>query len=403
MRAVAPTLVFDTGDFCGTADKPYGYNTDLMIDIMKMIGYEAVTVGEADLGRGLEYLKGASTRGGFDIVVANIYRNGEEHVRPFRPYVIKKIGGRRYGIVGVIGKEEKGANRLQFVYVEPQVLETEGIVLTDPLVALKEIVPTLRKKCDVVVVLAHTGLDRAKEIATIIPGIDVVLVGHGPSSNAAPERSGAIVAKCGQRSDRLGTVRLVSEGRHVIDFSGDALSLVQDKMPFRQEVRTVVYDELNLDETGNRRSTAGQKPKTDSLATSQATEPPKPADTESRVEIKGDHFLSVAACKDCHVSQWAQWSTTTHATAYQTLAEGDDWNNHACLPCHVTGYGELGGHATTNLSPELWNVQCEECHGLGTKHAKKAIEVAESACLKCHTKDQDPGFDFARDLVKVIH
>ncbi len=403
MRAVAPTLVLDTGDFCGTVDKPYGYNTDLMLDIMKMTGYQAATVGEAEIARGLEYVKGAATRGGFDIVSANIYRAGQEHVRPFPPYVVKKVGGRRYGIIGVIGKEEKGANRLQFVFVDPQNLEKEGIVLTDPLVALKEIVPAVRKKSDVVVVLAHTGLDRAKEIATIIPGIDLVLVGHGPASIEKPEKPGAIVAKCGQRSDRLGTVRLVSEGRRLIDFSGDVLSLYQDKMPFRPEIRTVVYDELNLDESGNRRSTAGQPPKVEPVKTAQSTEPPKPADTESRLEIKGDHFVGITGCKDCHVSQWAQWSTTTHATAYQTLAEGDDWNNHACLPCHVTGYGDLGGHATTNLSPELWSVQCEECHGMGTKHATKALEVSEASCIKCHTKDQDPDFDFARDLVKVIH
>jgi hypothetical protein len=403
LRALGPTLVLDTGDFCGTPDKAYGYNTELMLDIMKMIGYQAATVGEAEIARGLEFTKLAAARGGFDLVSANIYRVGQEHVRPFPPYVVKKVGGRRYGIIGVIGKEDKGANRLQFVFVDQEHLEREQIVISDPLIALKEMVPTVRKKCDVVIVLAHTGLERAKEIAKIIPGIDVVLVGHGGSSIEKPEKPGAIIAKCGQRSDRLGTVRLVTEGKQVIDFSGDVLSLYQDKMPFRPAVRTVVYDELNLDENGTRRTTAGQPSKVEPIVTSLAAQPPKPADTESRLEIKGDHFLGISGCKDCHVSQWAQWSTTTHSTAYQTLAEGDDWNNHACLPCHVTGYGELGGHSTTNLSPELWNVGCEDCHGMGTKHSTKALEVAEAACLKCHTKDQDPDFDFARDLVKVIH
>lgn len=403
MRAVAPTLVLDTGDFCGVPEKPYGYNTEMMLDIMKMIGYQAATIGEADILRGLDYLKEASTRGGFDIVCANIYRVGQEHVRPFPPYVIKKVGGRRYGIIGVIGKEERGANRLLYVYIDQPVLDKEGIVITDPLVALKELVPQVRKKCDVVVVLAHAGTERGKEIATIIPGVDVVLIGHGPNSMNAPERVGAVVAKCGQRSDRLGTVRLVTEGKQVVDFSGDVLSLYQDKMPSRPEIRALVYDELNLDEQGNRRATAKPKTPGDSVKTAATPEQQKPTDMESRIEMKGDHFLGDGACKDCHVSEWAQWSTTTHATAYQTLAQGDDWNNHACLPCHVTGYGELGGHATTNLSPELWNVQCEECHGMGTKHAMKGLEVAEASCLKCHTKDQDPDFDFARDLVKVIH
>jgi hypothetical protein len=131
--------------------------------------------------------------------------------------------------------------------------------------------------------------------------------------------------------------------------------------------------------------------------------------------MAGDHYLGVGSCKDCHVSAWAQWSNTTHARAYESLASpeasvahgspttGDEWNNHECLPCHVTGYGQPGGHASVGLSPELWNVQCEECHGMGTLHTSKAQEVAEATCLRCHTKDMDPDFDFPRDIVGMIH
>jgi hypothetical protein len=40
---------------------------------------------------------------------------------------------------------------------------------------------------------------------------------------------------------------------------------------------------------------------------------------------------------------------------------------------------------------------------MGTLHTSKAQEVAEATCLRCHTKDMDPDFDFPRDIVGMIH
>jgi len=406
VRALGPTLVVDTGDFLGTPDKAYGYDTDLMLVVMRMIGYDAVTIGESDLRRGLDYIKDAAARGGFPIVAANLFRAGEPRVRPFAPYLIKKVGKTRYGIIGVLGKEDRGANFSQYVWLDPGMMEKEKIVVTDPIVAIKDVLPEVRKRSDVVVILAHTGLERAKEIATLVPGVDVVVSGHGPNALAAPEKPGAVLAMCGQRSDKLGTLRVVSENGEITSHSGTTITLNQDKSPINSKVRTVVFDALSLDEFGNKKSTTTIRAGADSSKAKDAAAeiPEAPVeDTTSRLDMKGAHYLGTNSCKDCHVSQWAQWSGTKHATAYQTLANGDDWNNHACLPCHVTGYAMLGGHSTSSLSPDLWGVQCEECHGMGTDHAISGVEVAEASCLKCHTKDQDPDFDFAKAIVNVIH
>jgi hypothetical protein len=402
---MGPTLVVDTGDFLGTPDKPYGYDTDLMLDIMKTIRYDAVTLGEAELRRGLAVVKESAARGGLTIVAANMFRVGEDRVRPFAPYVVKKIGRTRFAVIGIIGKEDRGANALQNVWLDPKMLEQEGISVTDPLVALREIVPQVRRRADVVVVLAHTGLERAREIATLVPGVDVVLAGHGPQILEEAERPAALLAKCGQRSDRLGSLQVVTEGGQVTSSSGRAVTLHQDRSPFDAAIRTLVYDALSLDSFGNKKSVTTVKVSGDSIAVTPPAAPAAAAgeETSSRLAMKGDHFLGDSSCKDCHISQWAQWSTTAHATAYERLAGGDDWNNHECLPCHVTGYAAAGGHSTTALSPDLWNVQCEECHGMGSRHAMSGTEVGESTCLKCHTKDQDPDFDFARDVVKVFH
>ncbi|MFN0149837.1 MAG: multiheme c-type cytochrome [bacterium] len=382
-----------------------------MLDAMKATGYHVATVGEFDLKRGVNFVRDSAARGGFDLVSANIYAKGQGQVRPFAPYVIKKVGKKRYGIIGVIGKDDAAAGNRGGVIVDKRTLDDNQIVITDPLVAIKEVLPEVQKKSDLVVVIAHTGIQRAREIVQLIPEVDIVVPGHGGIALEKAEGTQPVLVPCTQRSDRLAILRLVSDGSKILETSGETLVLNQDKSPFNVAVRDVIWKVLDLDEKGNKRGKPADAPQTpeDSIKAA-LNAPPKEAlpdqpenDLASRIEMEGDHYLGVNSCKDCHVSAWAQWSETKHAHAYESLASGDDWNNHECLPCHVTGYAQLGGHATIGLSPELWNVQCEECHGMGTLHTAKAAEVTEATCLRCHTKDQDPDFDFARDIVGMIH
>jgi hypothetical protein len=373
-----------------------------MLDAMKTMAYDVATVGAFELRRGIDYTQRAAARGGFEVVSANIYRDGAQSVRPFAPYTIRKVGARRFGIIGVIAKEPAGQGGRGGVNVEPVFLEREKVTITDPIVAIQELLPEVKKKSNVVVVLAHTGLPRAKELAALIPEIDIIIVGHGAATADQPGPTRTIVVQSGQRSDRVGTLRVVTDQGEITDWSAQAILLHQDQSPFDPGIRTVIWEYLNLDpKTGEKRNEA-PKPKPDTLAADlpEATQD----DRESRVAMKGDHFLGVESCKDCHIDEWAQWSETAHAHAYQTLAETEnDWNNPACLPCHTTGYALPGGHSAVVLSPALWNVQCEECHGMGTEHTFASSEVLESTCLRCHTEDQDPDFDFARDIVGMIH
>ncbi len=407
----------DAGDYCGVENKAYGYDTEVMLDVMKLSGYHVATVGEFDLKRGVNFVRDSAARGGFDVVSANIYVKGQGQVRPFPPYVIKKLGKKRYGIIGVIGKDDPVAGNRGGVTVDKRTLDTNQLVITDPLVAIKEVLPEVRKKSDIIVVIAHTGIQRAREIVQLIPEVDVVVPGHGGISLEKAEGTQPVLAPCTQRSDRLAVLRLVADGPKILEATGETVVLNQDLSPFNVGARNVVWTALDLDEKGNKRvkpADAAQTPQTpqsveDSIKAA-LNAPPKEAlpeqpenDLASRITMEGDHYLGVNSCKDCHVSAWAQWSETKHARAYESLASGDDWNNHECLSCHVTGYGQLGGHATVGLSPELWNVQCEECHGMGTLHTAKAAEVAEAACLRCHTKEMDADFDFARDIVGMIH
>jgi len=71
----------------------------------------------------------------------------------------------------------------------------------------------------------------------------------------------------------------------------------------------------------------------------------------------------------------------------------------------VVGYGQPGGFANKTATPDLVNVQCENCHGMGTKHPDKdaSVVVGPDVCLTCHTHEQNPDFDYDKALTHIVH
>ena len=116
-------------------------------------------------------------------------------------------------------------------------------------------------------------------------------------------------------------------------------------------------------------------------------------------------YIGVHGCKTCHEDLAAGWQKTQHAKAFDDLKKSKQEELPDCQRCHVIAYGDQGGFIDYDLTPELVNVQCEECHGSGKLHAadpgKKGSIVAkpdEQKCRKCHTPGQDKNFNYAKKI-----
>jgi hypothetical protein len=87
------------------------------------------------------------------------------------------------------------------------------------------------------------------------------------------------------------------------------------------------------------------------------------------------HYVGGGACANCHEAAQAFWSKTRHASAYATLESRHVEFNLECVGCHVTGYEKPGGSTVTHVEG-LTNVQCEACHGPGSRHVEAMGERA---------------------------
>jgi hypothetical protein len=102
------------------------------------------------------------------------------------------------------------------------------------------------------------------------------------------------------------------------------------------------------------------------------------------------HYVGAATCSHCHNRADTFWHSTEHAGAYQTLSTQFKEFNLDCVACHVTGYNRPGGSTVTHVDT-LKDVQCEACHGPGSRHADNGGSTEfirrrpePSVCLGCH-------------------
>ncbi|WP_438016181.1 multiheme c-type cytochrome [Sorangium sp. So ce315] len=125
------------------------------------------------------------------------------------------------------------------------------------------------------------------------------------------------------------------------------------------------------------------------------------ADRVPEPAAKGEaSYIGIDACTNCHDEERKVFDGTAHARAYATLQQDFKEYNLDCVSCHVTGYGKPGGSTVTH-NASLQNVQCEECHGPGSLHAKdpekKGLIVLspppESCVTQCHHPPHVEGFD----------
>ena len=158
IRATTPNvLLLDGGDTIQGAPtgwlearRPSG-GPHFVATAMNALGYDAMTVGNHEFNFGLDVLRRAQKDSTFPWLSANT-RNVTDGSAAFPEYLVKELGGVRVGVLGLttpnIPGWEPAANR-------------PGLTWEDPVETAKRLVPLLRgeKRCDVVVVLFHSGLE----------------------------------------------------------------------------------------------------------------------------------------------------------------------------------------------------------------------------------------------------
>lgn len=119
-----------------------------------------------------------------------------------KPYVIREVAGKRFG--------SKTSIKVGFIgLTEPWPGGSTGFVINDPVEKLKAILPEVRSKADIVVVLAYTTLGTSKELIKQNPDVDILIAANSVSAPPPAQREGkTIFVYAMQQTKGLGELRL---------------------------------------------------------------------------------------------------------------------------------------------------------------------------------------------------
>ncbi|MEQ6290376.1 bifunctional UDP-sugar hydrolase/5'-nucleotidase UshA [Vogesella sp. GCM10023246] len=170
---------------------------------MNLLGYDAMAVGNHEFDKSPAVLAKQRQWAQFPMLAANIYQGGK---RLFAPYKIFNLGGVRVAVMGLTTDDTKKLTNPE---------NTHGIEFRTPAREAARLLPSLKKKADVVIAATHMGhytdgehgvnAPGDVEMARQVKGFDLIVGGHSqnpvcmkaenvrndayvPGSDCAPDR-----------------------------------------------------------------------------------------------------------------------------------------------------------------------------------------------------------------------
>ncbi|MGQ9648388.1 MAG: hypothetical protein ACUVWO_17850 [Thermodesulfobacteriota bacterium] len=170
-------LVLDAGDalaidyFSRASEREKARKrAEVVLKLYEKIGYDALNIGDTDVGLGIDYLKNLQRRVKIPFLSGNLKdkRTGKP---VFNPYLIKDMGGARIGIIGLLTPSLP-------TYLQK---ELANYLIEEPLKVALNLLQGPMSHCDHIFVLAHLPPSEIESLAKSLPGISIIIGGQDRS------------------------------------------------------------------------------------------------------------------------------------------------------------------------------------------------------------------------------
>ena len=394
-----PVLAVDLGNAFASSSAQGRLKAEYMYRLYARMGYDALNVAENDLLFGPAYITEIAQANHLNLISATMAKPGGGGLL-FAPYVVRsvEVNGKtvRIGILGVTGHPNLKTAR--------KILDSQGVELIPVKDALARVIPELRAKSDLIVIVGQLNGDEIDALAKEYPDIAAIISGRGnreagsiESIRSAPLPGSSIdalhkpekpVVYFGKSEVKKLTIRADIALDDAGKVSSVAISehLIDPKIPRSPDAEAMLKEYYAK------------------LAT---IPPPPPIAASDLPATQRIGYVGSDKCGECHKAQYEMWKLSDHAKAITTLANTGQTKDHDCLPCHTTGYLKPSGFRDVDLTPGMVNVQCEDCHSAGSGHVESPNRgygrKAILTCRNCHTPERDTDWNLARCREKIRH
>jgi 2',3'-cyclic-nucleotide 2'-phosphodiesterase (5'-nucleotidase family) len=219
-------LVLDAGNALTGQDIADNSRGAAIVDVMNILGYDALAIGERELYLELPELLALAEEAEFSVLSANVvYRETGELV--FEPYTVIDLDGLRVGIVGLTN-----ANAFQITVANrtpggiSQTVQ-DRVEIADPTEALKAVLPEVAAKADLVMALSHLSVPVNQRLMADVPGLAAVVSGGSRQLLTDPAVVGeTLMVQAGYDGEWLGWLSLdVTDGGGVARHENQIITL----------------------------------------------------------------------------------------------------------------------------------------------------------------------------------
>jgi 5'-nucleotidase / UDP-sugar diphosphatase len=227
-----PFLHLELGDFSKLDDISGDYETRFIWSILRKTGVNAVAPGPRELTMWSTF-EALTKEGGIPVIASNltVKRNGKES-HPGQPFHIFKVGDLKVAVMSLLGEPERAAARPP---------EGVGFAVQDPIATARELVPRLRRKADLVVLMSQMEPGATDQLVREVPGIDVALYGqHAGWEEKARKVAGTVVNQTGMRGQYAGELTLIVDPKDEIVEFGSRNFALDNTIEEDPEVATLV-------------------------------------------------------------------------------------------------------------------------------------------------------------------
>lgn len=396
------TIGLDAGGIC----KGFGRQAELKFQTivagMNTMGYDVIGFGTSDLkfpAAELVSVAASLNDQASPFLSANVGLFGFDAELTER-WRLLEAAGRKIGVTAVLGDQGRKA------------INNPDIELKPAVDAIQEVLPAMKEKSDLLILLAHATMEESIALGKQFPEFDVVVTAGGaPEPPPKPETI--------EGTDTL----LIEVGEKGMDTI--VLGLYDDPDEPTRYQRVPLDSRFDESEEMHQLMLAYQHQLKELGFAGLGLRPvPHP-----RLESQG-RFVGTHKCKDCHEQSYDIWKRSGHAKAYETLVELNPPRQFdpECISCHVIGWHPTqyfpyeSGYLSLEETPKKIDVGCENCHGPGEFHVKaemggdleaarkyqKAMVITKEEsekrqCMTCHDLDNSPDFDFETYWPEVEH
>jgi hypothetical protein len=347
-----------------------------VVQAFAQMQYDVLNVGAREAGFSPAQLRKLRQESPVPIISANLLDKSTGQLL-FEPFILLERAGRHIAVLGVLDPSSlKGG-------------AGEGLETAEMTTVLARYIPELRKKADLLIVLAFTDESTLSKLADQFFEPDIFLGGNVSQPAQELKRvNKSLVYYVTNEARTVGRLRLRLSPNERPAALANEIVFLHDKIPQDRAIATLAK--------AARAEIRKTRLKVDDPAFTQADAIPGVRRAAS--------YTGSERCIECHKQAGAVWHNSGHARAFNSLIAREADADPNCIACHTIGFGSPTGYLRNAGREKFIDVGCESCHGPGSLHVKqregdKSIDfryrpLGAGDCLKCHHGEFSRPFDW---------